>query len=278
MKFTHPNEVVSSGARALMWSMIAGIVGGIVEMIAIIAVGASAYLSIGPGALYSGGTGIPPGMTSMIYSMLAVSLGVGIATGVATIALQWIGWSRLRDADRFRYGVGRTGLILLIVGFVLVVVADVVILAFVAPALISYINSIGSSVAPTYPPSYGALGSIGNVAGLLAAAGIAVVGAVLALVGEVMIWIGLWRLDEDYGTGLVRASIILEILAVVVALMSSISALVVFAAMAMAFVSYILIIVGLHGISVRAREMAARGAPSPPASPAPSTPPPPAPA
>jgi len=276
MRFAHPNEVVSGGARALMWSMIAGIVGGIVEMIAIIAVGASAYLSMGPGTLYPGGAGIPPGMTSIIYSMMAVSLGVGIATGVATIALQWIGWSKLRDADRFRYGVGRTGLILLIVGFVLAVSAYAVILAFVAPALITYLNSIGSSVAPTYPPSYGPLGSMGNVAGLLAAAGIAVVGAVLALVGEVMIWIGLWRLDEDYGTGLVRASIILEILSVVVTLMDSISALVMFAAMAMAFVSYVLIIVGLHGISMRAREMAARGAP--PAAPAPSTPPPPAPA
>jgi MFS family permease len=178
------------------------------------------------------------------YAMLAF-LVILVAFGVASLALQWIGWSRLRDADRHRYGIGRTGLVLVIVGFVIALAASAVLYSALFPIAAGY----ASSGVPPIPPT-GALGSaLGPVA---AAAGLLLLGAALALAGSIAVWVGLWRLDEDHGSGAVRAAIILEIVAVAVAALSFISYAAALVASALAFISYVLMILGLHGISVRA--------------------------
>jgi hypothetical protein len=179
------------------------------------------------------------------YAMLAF-LAIIVAFGAASLALQWIGWSRLRDADRHRYGIGRTGLVLVIVGFVIALAAFAVLYS----ALLSIAVGYASSGVPPVPPT-GALvaSALGPVA---AAVGLLLLGAALALAGSIAVWVGLWRLDEDHGNGAVRAAIILEIVAVAVAALSSISYAAALVASALALISYVLMILGLHGISVRA--------------------------
>ncbi|MGC8696735.1 MAG: DUF973 family protein [Conexivisphaera sp.] len=249
MSQAHPRELVSSGARALLWSMLVGLIGGVIALMAGAALAVGTYLSAGLGSSYFGQQPIPPDLLSHIYPALAAIVGISAVVGVVVLVLQWIGWSRLRDADRFRYGIGRTGIVLLTIGFVLLVATYAVALVTIFPSLMEYMGS-----APTYPPYYG---SAGMLAGALAASGLMLIGALLALVGQVMIWIGLWRLDEDYGSGLIRASIIIELITVAVAFVTFVSADIAFAAIALDVVSYILMIVGLRAVSIRARAFAA---------------------
>jgi len=213
-----------------MWSMIVELVGGVVGIVG----GAAVTLAItSPVAC------VPPcpaqhppptlSAAALQYAVLAF-----LAIVAASLALQWIGWSRLRDADRHRYGIGRTGLVLVIVGFVMMLAASAVLYSALFPMI----------------AGYGALESaLGSGA---AAGGLLLLGAALTVAGSIAVWVGLWRLDEDHGNGTVRAAIFLEIVAVAVAALSSISYAAVLVASALALISYVLMILGLHGISVRA--------------------------
>jgi len=234
---------VSGGARALMWSMILELVGGVVGIVG--AAAAALAFTLPAACVPPCPAQHPPTPPAALqYAMLAF-LVILVAFGVASLALQWIGWSRLRDADRHRYGIGRTGLVLVIVGFVIALAAFAVLYSALFPIVAGY----ASSGVPPIPPT-GALGSaLGPVA---AAAGLLLLGAALALAGSIAVWVGLWRLDEDHGSGAVRAAIILEIVAVAVAALSFISYAAALVASALAFISYVLMILGLHGISVRA--------------------------
>ena len=185
----------------LMWSMIVELAGGIAVVIAMGAVGATITMAIPPGYLTPGAP--PRAVLPALYSALEMSLAITVVIAVASLALQWAGWSRLRNADRLRYGIGRTGVVLLVIGFALAIAADAAIIVLFLPAIVSYLNSFYQA-APALPqPS--------AISGFVAAAGIALVGAIFAIVGEVMIWIGLWRPDEAYGAGRVRDSIVLEV-------------------------------------------------------------------
>ncbi|MGC8970441.1 MAG: hypothetical protein ACP5LG_07835, partial [Conexivisphaera sp.] len=167
MSQAHPGELVSSGARALLWSMLVGLIGGVIALMAGAALAVGTYLSAGLGSSYFGQQPIPPDLLSHIYPALA-AVGISAVVGVVVLVLQWIGWSRLRDADRFRYGIGRTGIVLLTIGIVLLVAAYAVALVTIFPSLMEYMGS-----APTYPPYYG---SAGMLAGALAASGLMLIG------------------------------------------------------------------------------------------------------
>ena len=235
---------MSGGAKALMWSMIVGLVGGVVGIVG----GAAVTL-----AIMSPVACVPPcpaqhpptlSATALQYAVLAF-LAIVAAFGAASLALQWIGWSRLRDADRHRYGIGRTGLVLVIVGFVMVLAASAVLYSALLPMVAGY----ASPEMPSVPPPGALESALGSGA---AAGGLLLLGAALVVAGYIAVWVGLWRLDEDHGNGTVRAAIILEIVAAAVAALSSISYAAVLVASALAFISYVLMILGLHGISVRA--------------------------
>jgi hypothetical protein len=236
---------VSGGAKALMWSMIVELVGGVVGIVGGAAV---TFAIMSPVAC------VPPcpaqhppptlSAAALQYAVLAF-LAIVAAFGAASLALQWIGWSRLRDADRHRYGIGRTGLVLVIVGFVMVLAASAVLYSALLPMVAGY----ASPEMPSVPPPGALESALGSGA---AAGGLLLLGAALAVAGSIAVWVGLWRLDEDHGNGTVRAAIFLEIVAVAVAVLSSISYAAALVASALAFISYVLMILGLHGISVRA--------------------------
>ncbi len=242
-----------------MWSMVVELVGAVAELVVLAGVAVSLLPSTP--SLYSGA---PPGIGSpyqAIQSLMPgllraylVMIGVGAAFGAVSLALQILGWSRLRLADRPRYGVGRTGALLMLAGFVLSMALYAVMAVEVMP-LLPYLAS-GS-----LPPQ--AVGP-GIAATAVAAAALGMVGALLAIIGLVMTWIGLWRLDEDYGGWMIRASIILEIITVVAVVAAAAAspagagaALGVLVGFLLGFISYVLALVGLHQVAERSRSLAA---------------------
>jgi len=247
------NDLISKGARMLMWSLIISLVGGAVSMAAMAAIMFSSVAAIPA-------TGVTPPVTSQFISSLSSAMAASAVAaavfGAVMLVLQWIGWSRLRDADRYRYGIGRTGLVLLIVGFVLVMVAEAVMLTAMMPVLASYLSS---GMPPYLTSPYGLAGMMGYA---VAVGGITIIGSVLAVAGTVMTWIGLWRLDVDHGTGLLRASIIIEIVAIAITSLVVVAQMILLATVVLAFISYILMIVGLHRVSDRAHAIPPQTPPS----------------
>jgi hypothetical protein len=177
-------ELVSGGARMLMWSFLLPLVGTAASAPFILWIWSQIpYLMIygGHGPLWTLGG-----------AMAATDL-ISLAFAAASLALQWIGWSRLRDADRHRYGIGRTGLVLEVIGLILVIAVFIPI-------------SVAISAAGPQPWALG-----------LAGAGAVALGGILELAGFIMVLVGLWRLDEDHGVGYIKASIATLIATVIVA-------------------------------------------------------------
>lgn len=253
--------LVSRGTRMLMWSMIVAVIGSIVSgavLIYMILRGLASYFlpgSIGTTTsvlnttylnsttyiVNSTVTTVPSNIGRIISSIsgaLYVVIGIAVVFGVAELALQWIGWSSLRAADS-RYSIGRTGVALIAAGAALSLASLAAILE-VLPGLLSSISQAPGAAVSVLPVIAGA--------GILSFAG-----AVLAIAGVVMLYVGLWRLGSAYNNWLIKASIILVIAEVVgSALVGALDPVALFALSFLGIASAVMMIVGLHEVSVAA--------------------------
>lgn len=262
-------ELVSRGARMLMWSMIVAIVGSIASgavmvymvvrnMIPYFLQGTmgttttsyinTTYLNSTSYMLNSTSITVPGNVGRVILSITGVlyaAIAVATVFGMAELALQWIGWSSLRVADS-RYSIGRTGVALSIAGVVLGVAS--------LAAILDVLQSLTSSLSSQAP------GAVAPELPIIAGAGLlSFIGGALAIAGMVMVYIGLWRLASAYSSSMIKASIVLVVVMVLASLVLGVLyPLATFAISLLGIASTVLLIVGLHQVSVSARQGSAQ--------------------
>ncbi|MCL4344560.1 MAG: DUF973 family protein [Nitrososphaerota archaeon] len=249
-------KLISKGARMLMWSMLVAVIGSVVSGIVLVymlLIKLIPYLSfssnyyINSTSYLNTTSTLPPStvptLISGIAGVLYIVIGIAVVFGVVELVFQWMGWSSLKTADS-RYAIGRRGLILVVVGAVFALVSFMALLPELTSAVLQ-----GSSALTSVLPLIAGIGILSFV------------GAILIIVGVIMLYIGLWRLGSSYNNRMIKVSIILVIVDVVLsAIFGVLLPAVTSVASLLGIASTILLIIGLHRVSAAASSQATSNA------------------
>jgi uncharacterized membrane protein len=203
-------HLLYEGADGVFKSYLISFIAAIVLVAAVFAAGMSALTAIMLG--HAAGA---------VASSLATFAGVSVIAFVlvlVAIYYLWRGFASLKEYDYSKYSIGLTGLKLYFTGVILIILALII----------------------AIPAAGGALGAWAAVAGL------ALIGALLGIVGAVMVAIALWRLGDEPGGGLIKAGVILWILGILLTFSRAGSIIM--------LVASILIMVGAKDVRDRALE------------------------
>ncbi len=98
-----------------------------------------------------------------------------------------------KDYDRSRLGIGKTGVLLIIIAIILIIIAGAVAIGFFAMASVSIGTLVSSGPKPMIGPMGGFGGLIGAAISLLA---LVIIAGILALIGSIFFGIMIMRLGE----------------------------------------------------------------------------------
>jgi uncharacterized membrane protein len=171
-------RLLYEGANSVFKSYLISLVASIVFVAAVFAAGVSALTSIARGHASEA-------VTSSLSTFAGVSA-IAFVLVLVAIYYLWRGFTSLKEYDFSKYSIGLTGLKLYFAGVILILLALIILI----------------------PAAAGALGAWAAVAGL------AVIGALLDIIGAIMVAIALWRLGDEPGGGLIKAGVILWILGI----------------------------------------------------------------
>ncbi len=142
---------------------------------------------------------------SLFYSLAATVLGIELLALVGTLISFYFlyrGMKLLRMYNALRYGVGYTGVKLVIAAILLVMLGLIIVIAGLASA---------SSAAPATTVS------ISSTAGaILAGLAVAGIGGIVWLIGVILVFIALWRLGDEPGGGTIKAGVVIWLIGVVI--------------------------------------------------------------
>jgi len=158
---------------------------------------------------------IAAGVSTMSVLAALVSIGIafviGFIIGLFALYFLYTGFRNLRDYDRHVFGTGFTGVKLIIAALILVIVGiGIAIAAALSAAGHTITLPMGSSPAEVIRAVGPAIG------GLLAGGALIIVAGILALIGIIMVAIGLWRLGDVARDGtLIKIGAVLLVIAVI---------------------------------------------------------------
>ncbi len=232
-------RLLAEGADSVFKSFLVSLIIGIIVVAALVAVTLGAVSAIGVANYYEA--------ESLFYSLAATILGVEMLALVGSLISFYFlyrGMKLLRLYNALRYGVGYTGVKLVIAAILLAILGLIIIIAGLASA---------GAAAPAETAS------VLNIAGvLLAGLAFAGIGAIVGLIGVILVFIALWRLGDEPGGGTIKAGVIIWLIGVIIEVIaglagstaSGIGGLLV-------LIGAVLVMIGARSVREHARRLAA---------------------
>ncbi len=234
-----PNyQLLAEGADSVFKSFLVSLIIGIIVVAALVIVTLGAVSAIGVANYYEA--------ESLFYSLAATILGVELLALVGSLISFYFlyrGMKLLRLYNALRYGVGYTGVKLVIAAILLAILGLIIIIAGLASA--------GAAAPATLSPS-------GVAGALLAGLAVAGIGAIVGFVGVILVFIALWRLGDEPGGGTIKAGVIIWLIGVIIEVIaglagstaSGIGGLLV-------LIGAVLVMIGARSVREHARRLAA---------------------